>query len=147
VTDGGRFGRYGLFLSKVWRRSSGKPVFLYNCSISSARVAGRSWARKHTIVFDFKSDGPGLGKGGRRALRGRKESPGIHGAHYSDHVPGDETFDIGQDTRTGSRCWSIATMSRSSSPARSTSYLQPRTAQVRQRNASKMQETVARARD
>jgi hypothetical protein len=35
--------------------------------------------------------------------------------------PEDETFDVGQDTRTGVALVNIATMFRSSSPARSTS--------------------------
>ena len=35
--------------------------------------------------------------------------------------PEDETFDVGQDTRTGVALLDIATMCRSSSPARSTS--------------------------
>jgi hypothetical protein len=67
VTDGGRFGGYGLFLSKGElgiRR--GKPVFLYNLLDLKRTVwAGPELdAGKHTIVFEFKSDGPGLGKGG-----------------------------------------------------------------------------------
>jgi arylsulfatase len=76
VTEGGRFGGYGLFLSKgVADIRRGKPVFLYNLlnlkrTIWSGPELG---AGKHTIVFAFKSDGPGLGKGGHRcALRGRQ---------------------------------------------------------------------------
>jgi hypothetical protein len=71
VTEGGRFGGYGLFLSKgVAGIRSGKPVFIYNLlnlkrTIWSGPELG---AGKHTIVFDFKSDGPGLGKGGTGVL-------------------------------------------------------------------------------
>ena len=71
VTEGGRFGGYGLFLSKgVAGVRAGKPVFLYNLlnlkrTIWSGPALG---AGKHTIVFDFKSDEPGLGKGGTGVL-------------------------------------------------------------------------------
>ena len=93
VTEGGRFGGYGLFLSKgVAGIRSGKPVFLYNLlnlkrTIWSGPELG---AGKHTIVFDFKSDGPELGQGrDGRALRGRQGSgQEIHGTHHADHVRG-----------------------------------------------------------
>jgi arylsulfatase len=60
-------------------------------------------AGKHTIVFDFKYDGPGIAKGGTgvlkvdgkevRTLKIPKTVPFL--------LPGDETFDVGVDTRTG----------------------------------------------
>ena len=59
VTEGGRFGGYGLYLLK------GKPVFTYNfLALERFRWegAGALAAGKHTIVFDFKYDGPGLAK-------------------------------------------------------------------------------------
>jgi arylsulfatase A-like enzyme len=93
VTDGGRFGGYGLFLSKgEFGFGRGKVVFLYNL-LDLKRTAWEGpelTAGKHTIVFDFKSDGPGLGKGGYgravcRRQGGRQEYPG---AHHSDHLPG-----------------------------------------------------------
>jgi arylsulfatase len=106
VTEGGRFGGYGLFLSKgVAGIRRGKPVFLYNLlnlkrTIWSGPEIG---AGKHTIVFDFKSDGRGLGKGGTGVLSvdGREvDRKSIeHGTPVT--FPEDETFDIGQDTRTG----------------------------------------------
>jgi hypothetical protein len=48
----------------------GKPVFLYNLlNLKRTTWAGPSLgAGKHAIVFDFKSDGPGLGKGGTGVL-------------------------------------------------------------------------------
>ena len=55
-TYGGRFGGYGLYLLK------GKPVFTYNSSrwsVSAGKARTRSPPGKHTIVFDFKYDGPG----------------------------------------------------------------------------------------
>src|SRR5262249_13770811 len=64
-TLGGRFGGYGLYLVK------GKPVFSYNL----LAVEHFRWEApkaltpgKHTIVFDFKYDGPGLAKSGTGVL-------------------------------------------------------------------------------
>ena len=99
VTNGGRFGGYGLYLVK------GKPVLLYNLE----GVAKFRWeseqalnAGDHIIVFDFKYDGPGYGKGGTGVLSvdgnevSRKTVP-----HTVPFVFGlDETFDIGSDTGT-----------------------------------------------
>ena len=57
---------------------------------------------KHTIVFDFKYDGPGLGKGGTGVLTvdgkswPRKTIP--HTIPFLMAI--DETFDVGIDTRT-----------------------------------------------
>jgi arylsulfatase len=61
VTDGGRFGGYGLYLLK------GKPVFTYNLlALEKIRWEGEESLSpgKHTLEFDFKYDGPGMGKGG-----------------------------------------------------------------------------------
>ena len=106
VTDGGRFGGYGLFLSKgelgVGR---GKPVFLYNLlDLKRTTWAGPELgAGKHTIVFDFKSDGPGLGKGGTGVLSVDGKEVARNSVEHTIPItfPEDETFDIGQDTRTG----------------------------------------------
>jgi len=106
VTDGGRFGGYGLFLSKgVEGIRHGKPVFLYNLLDLKRTVwAGPELgAGKHTIVFDFKSDGPGLGKGGTGVLSVDGKDVARNSMEHTTPVtfPEDETFDIGQDTRTG----------------------------------------------
>ena len=59
-------------------------------------------AGKHTIVFDFKYDGPGAGKGGTGVLTvdgkelARKTIP--HTIPFLMAI--DESFDIGSDTRT-----------------------------------------------
>ena len=106
VTEGGRFGGYGLFLSKgVAGIRSGKPVFLYNLlnlkrTIWSGPELG---AGKHTIVFDFKSDGPGLGKGGTGVLSVDGKEVDRKSIEHGTPItfPEDETFDIGQDSRTG----------------------------------------------
>jgi arylsulfatase len=99
VTLGGRFGGYGLYLLK------GKPVFLYNLlDLERYRWEGQQplTPGKHTIVFDFKYDGPGFGKGGTGILKvddhevASKQVP--HTVPFIMTV--DETFDVGVDTRT-----------------------------------------------
>jgi len=106
VTEGGRFGGYGLFLSTgEMGVRHGKVVFLYNLldlkrTIWEGPVLSSG---QHTIVFDFKPDGPGLGKGGTGILSvdGKKVD-----TKHMDHTtpitfPEDEDFDVGMDTRTG----------------------------------------------
>jgi arylsulfatase len=99
VTEGGRFGGYGLYLLK------GKPVFLYNfLDLERFRWEGADALApgKHTIVFDFKSDGPEFGKGGTGVLK-------VDGAEVANKtiphtmpiiMAWDETFDVGSDSRT-----------------------------------------------
>ena len=100
ATLGGRWGGFGLYLLK------GIPVFNYNMlALLQARWAGDSPipAGKHKIVFDFKYDGPGIAKGGTgvltvdrsevRTLQVPKTVPFL--------LPGDESSDVGVDTRTG----------------------------------------------
>ena len=106
VTEGGRFGGYGLFLSKgVAGIRRGKPVFLYNLlNLKRTTWSGPALdAGKHTIVFDFKYDGPGLGKGGTGVLSVDGKEVARNSMENSTPItfPEDETFDIGQDTRTG----------------------------------------------
>ena len=106
VTEGGRFGGYGLFLSKgVAGIRSGKPVFIYNLlNLKRTIWSGPELdAGKHTIVFDFKSDGPGLGKGGTGVLSvDGKEVDRNHMEHTTPITfAEDKSFDVGQDTRTG----------------------------------------------
>ena len=60
-------------------------------------------AGKHTIVFDFKYDGPGLAKSGTGVLSvdgkevAKKTIPHTVPTLFSI----DESFDVGVDTRTG----------------------------------------------
>lgn len=105
VTQGGRFGGYGLFLSKgEFGFDRGHVVFMYNLLDLKRTTWEGPYLEpgKHTIVFDFKSDGPGLGKGGTGVL----SVDGKEVAHNTlDHTipvtfPEDETFDVGLDTRT-----------------------------------------------
>jgi len=105
VTDGGRFGGYGLFLSKgELGMGRGKPVFLYNLlDLKRTTWEGPELsAGKHTIVFDFKSDGPGLGKGGTGVLYVDGKEAARNSMEHTTPItfPEDETFDIGQDTLT-----------------------------------------------
>jgi len=105
VTDGGRFGGYGLFLSKGdLGFGRGKPVFLYNLlDLKRTTWEGPELsAGKHTIVFDFKSDGPGLAKGGTGVLLVDGKEVARNTMEHTTPItfPEDETFDIGQDTRT-----------------------------------------------
>jgi arylsulfatase len=83
----------------------GKPVFLYNLlNLKRTTWAGPSLgAGKHTIVFDYKSDGPDLGKGGTGVLNvdGKEVARNSMKNGTPITFPEDETFDIGQDTRTG----------------------------------------------
>jgi arylsulfatase len=99
VTMGGRFGGYGLYLLK------GKPVFTYNfLDLERFRWEGTEALPegKHTLVFDFKYDGPGFGKGGTGVLKvdgkeiANKKVP--HTIPFLMTV--DETFDVGLDLRS-----------------------------------------------
>ena len=105
VTEGGRFGGYGLFLSKgEFGVGRGRPVFLYNL-LDLKRTAWEGpelEAGKHTIVFDFKSDGPGLGKGGTGVLSVDGKAVGKNTLDHTMPItfPEDESFDVGLDTRT-----------------------------------------------
>ena len=106
VTEGGRFGGYGLFLSKgLLGLRHGKVVFLYNLlDLKRTIWEGPELKEgKHTIVFDFKFDGGGFGKGGTGTLIvDGKEVDKKHMEHTTPVMfPEDEDFDIGQDTRTG----------------------------------------------
>jgi len=99
VTAGGFNGGYGLYLLK------GKPVFNYNfLMLAQLRCEGQQPLSlgKHTIVFDFTYDGPGVAKGGTGILK-------VDGADVATlelpHtipflLPVAETFDVGVDTRT-----------------------------------------------
>ncbi len=165
VTDGGRFGGYGLFLSPafnwwskaewfrniglgflalgavlVWHGRSvkwsrvkmslsyavalpsallvaavlftgvvnigrGRPVFLHNLlNLKRTVWSGPALdAGKHTILFDYKPDEPGLGKSGKGVLSVDGKEVARNSMEHGTPItfPEDETFDIGSDTRTG----------------------------------------------
>jgi arylsulfatase A-like enzyme len=99
ATLGGRFGGYGLYLLK------GKPVFTYNLvDLERFRWEGQEALApgKHTIVFDFKYDGPGFGKGGSGVLSidGKEVATKTIPHTIPFLMSIDETFDVGIDTRT-----------------------------------------------
>jgi len=99
VTDGGRFGGYGFYLLK------GRPVFTWNLvQLAIVKWQGKEPLApgKHTLVFDWKYDGPGLGKGGTGTLK-------VDGKVVDSHpmpkslplvLPWCETFCVGVDTGT-----------------------------------------------
>ena len=99
VTEGGRWGGYGLYLLK------GKPVFNYNAlMLAQFRWEGQQPLApgKHTIGFAFTYDGPGIAKGGSGVLTvdGQPVATRTIPQSISFLLPADETFDVGVDTRT-----------------------------------------------
>ena len=110
MTSGGRFGGYGFYLLK------GKPVFLWNLvDLKRVRWEGPDALApgKHTLEFDFKYDGLGMGtlafnnmSGIGRSGTGVLKVDGKEVAEQKmDHtlpliLQWDETFDIGSDTGT-----------------------------------------------
>jgi len=124
ATLGGRFGGYGLFLLK------GKPVFVYNLlnlkryrfegGVGAEDWLGRSLKPgKHVIAFDFKYDGPGLGKSGTGVLSvdGRMLSTQKMEHTIPFLMTIDETLDIGM---VRAHRWTTATSCPSGLPAIST---------------------------
>jgi arylsulfatase len=110
VTQGGRFGGWGLYLLK------GTPVFTWDL-LGLKRVrwegAGPLAAGKHTVVFDFKYDGlgfatlafnnrSGLGQSGTGVLKVDGKTVATQKMEHTIPVvlQWDETFDVGADTGT-----------------------------------------------
>jgi hypothetical protein len=110
VTQGGRFGGYGLYLLK------GRPVFTWNLlGLDRVRWEGPQALSpgKHTVVFDFKYDGlgfatlafnnlSGIGRPGTGTLTvdGKIVSTQTVKQTVPLILPVDETFDIGSKTGT-----------------------------------------------
>jgi arylsulfatase len=110
VTDGGRFGGYGLYLLK------GKPVFLWNLlDLKRVRWEGPEVLTpgKHTLEYDFKYEGlgfatlafnnvSGIGRPGTGTLKvdGKVVATEKLERTVPITLPWDETFDIGSDTGT-----------------------------------------------
>ena len=110
VTQGGRFAGYGFYLLK------GRPVFLYNSfDLDRTRWEGPDALSpgKHTLEFDFKYDGlgmgtlaynnvSGIGRGGTGVLK--VDGKEVARQTIKHTVPlimqWDENFDIGADTGT-----------------------------------------------
>jgi arylsulfatase len=101
VTQGGRFGGWGLLVM------NGKPEFDYafsNQPQHKYRIASgeKLTTGKHTLKFDFKYDGPGMGKGGTGTLSvgGKQVAEGTIERTIPIRISLDETFDVGEDTGT-----------------------------------------------
>jgi len=111
VTSGGRFAGYGFYLLK------GKPVFLWNL-VDLKRIKWEGpdalTPGKHTVEFDFKYDGlgvgtlafnnlSGLGRGGVGTLKvdGKEVATQKMERTLPMILQWDESFDIGSDTLTG----------------------------------------------
>jgi arylsulfatase len=155
VTLGGRFGGYALYLDK------GKPVFVYNLldlerfrweggigEFIGEDFFGRALKPgKHKLVFDFKYDGPGPGKGGTGVFTvdGRELAAKKVAHTIPLMMTIDETFDIGSDTRT-------SVDDSYAPPFRFTGRIDKLTfklgpSQLAEEDQRKMQEALARARD
>jgi hypothetical protein len=93
------------FATDIFHIGRGRPVFVYNfLDLERFRWEGVSSldAGKHTIVFDFKYNGPGPAKGGTGVLS--VDGKEVARKTIEHTIPLlmsiDETFDIGLDTRT-----------------------------------------------
>ena len=111
LTSGGRFAGYGFYLLK------GKPVFLWNLiDLNRVKWEGPDALTpgKHTLEFDFKYDGlgigtlafnnmSGLGRSGTGTLK--VDGKTVQTITLPHTLPmtlqWDESFDIGSDTLTG----------------------------------------------
>jgi arylsulfatase len=105
VTQGGRFGGYGLFLSKgEFGFNRGRVVFLYNLLDLKRTIweGPELGGGKHIIAFTFKPEAPGLGKGGTGVLYVDGKEVDRKSLEHTTPItfPEDETFDVGMDTRT-----------------------------------------------
>jgi arylsulfatase A-like enzyme len=111
LTSGGRFAGYGFYLLK------GKPVFLWNL-IDLKRIKWEGpealTPGKHTLEFDFKYDGLGVGTLAFNNLSGlgrpgtgtlKVDGKAVQTITMERTLPmilqWDESFDIGSDTLTG----------------------------------------------
>jgi len=99
ITHGGRFAGYGLYLLK------GKPVFCYNLAgVARYYVTGKDKLvpGTHTIVYDFKYAGDGIGKGGVGTIQvdGKTVATGRIERTLAFRLSVDEGIDCGEDTGT-----------------------------------------------
>ena len=99
VTQGGLSGGYALMFE------NGKPIFHYNmANVVHYNIAAKDSLTpgKHTVVFDFKYDGGGIGKGGTGTISvdGKQVAQGRIDRTTPLRFSIDETFDVGEDTGT-----------------------------------------------
>jgi arylsulfatase len=111
ITQGGRFGGYGFYLLK------GKPVFTWNLvDLKRVRWEGAEALTpgKHSLAFDFKYDGLGMGTIAYNNLSGIGQGGtgllSVDGKIVAEQkmertlpliLAWDESLDIGSDTLTG----------------------------------------------
>src|SRR5208283_4107934 len=96
-------GLVSSFATDIFHIGRGRPVFVYNfLDLERFRWEGLSslGEGKHTIVFDFKYDGPGPAKGGTGVLS--VDGKEVDRKTVEHTIPlimtVDETFDVGMDT-------------------------------------------------
>ena len=99
LTQGGLSGGYALLFK------DGKLDFHYNyLNIAHYDIAAGDAVApgRHTVVFDFKYDGGGIGKGGTGTISvdGRQVAQGRIERTVPIRFTLDETFDVGEDTGT-----------------------------------------------
>ncbi len=101
ITQGGRFGGWGLIIL------DGKPEFAYafsNQKQHKYRVASSEKLApgKHTIKFESKYAGPGMGKSamGTLSVDGKQVAQGRIERTIPLRFSLDETMDVGEDTGT-----------------------------------------------
>jgi arylsulfatase len=94
-----------VFTTRVINVGRGKPVFIHNLlNLKRTIWAGPALGvGKHTIVFDYKPDEPGLGKSGKGVLSVDGKEVARNSMEHGTPItfPEDESFDVGSDTRTG----------------------------------------------
>ena len=107
VTEGGRFGGYGLFLSKgEFGVGRGKVVFLYNLLDLKRTIVGGARARSPASTPSSSTSSPTAPAWARAARACCPWTARRWPRTRMDHTtpitfPEDETFDVGLDTRTG----------------------------------------------
>ena len=99
LTQGGLPAGYALMFE------AGKPVFHYNfANLAHFSIAAKDAlaSGRHTVVFDFKYDGGGIGKGGTGTISvdGKQVAEGRIAQTMPFRMSVDETFDVGEDTGT-----------------------------------------------
>jgi arylsulfatase len=101
ATQGGRFVGWSFLVM------DGKPVFAYGASnqdVHKYRITSGNALTpgKHTVTFEFRYDGGGIGKGGTGTIfvDGQKVGEGRVDRTAGIRFSADETFDVGEDTGT-----------------------------------------------
>ncbi len=99
VTQGGLSAGYALLFK------GGKPIFHYNmANTAHFNIAAKNplTPGRHTVAFDFRYDGGGIGKGGTGTISvdGKQVAEGRIGNTMPFRFSFDETFDVGEDTGT-----------------------------------------------